>query len=66
MKKKHYGKKKRTISPEHLAKMQAGRARARIHRARMSELDGLKLPGNMPVSMTEKMLDSVRGRRVGK
>ena len=31
-------KKKRTISPEHLAKMQEGRKRAQFHKKRMTRL----------------------------
>lgn len=42
MAKKKSSRKKRTISPEHLAKLQAGRAKAQKHKERvdaLSELD---------------------------
>ena len=43
-KQKSKSKPKRTISPEHLAKMQAGRKRSAVHRSRVKALDenGLK------------------------
>lgn len=67
MRKKRYGSKsshKRTLSSEHLAKMQAGRERARAHRLRMAELKEVGLPHDvMPEGYTKRMLDSVRERR---
>ncbi len=36
------GKKKRTISPEHLAKMKAGRERKQKHNERMKDLSELE------------------------
>lgn len=34
-------KKKRTITPEHLAKMQEGKKKAKLHRERMEQLSDL-------------------------
>lgn len=59
---KRKSKKKRTITPEHLAKMQAGREKAQLHRSRMSSLgerEGLAKTEDVS-SATSRMLDSVR------
>lgn len=53
-------KKKRTISPEHLAKMQEGRKKAQLRKKRMARLNEHGLSGDVPMSKTERMLDSVR------
>lgn len=53
-------KKKRTISPEHLAKMQEGRKKAQLHRKRVARLNEHGLSDNVPMTKTERMLNSVR------
>lgn len=52
--------KKRTISPEHLAKMQEGRKRAKVHRERMTMIEEHGLLKEMPLTETERRLNSVR------
>ena len=42
MAKRRSSKKKRTITPEHLAKMQAGRAKARKHKERVDAVSELE------------------------
>lgn len=51
---------KRTITPEHLAKMQEGRKRAAVQRKRMAELKDSGLYMEQPVSPTERLLNSVK------
>lgn len=53
-------KKKRTISPEHLAKMQEGRKKAQLRRKRVARLNEHGLSDNVPMTKTERMLNSVR------
>lgn len=53
-------RKKRTISPEHLAKMQAGRKRAQTRRKQIALLKEHDFPDIDLRTKTEKMLDSVR------
>lgn len=53
-------KKKRTISPEHLAKMQEGRKKAQLRRKRVARLNEHGLIDNVPMTKTERMLNSVR------
>lgn len=53
-------KKKRTISPEHLAKMQEGRKKAQLRRKRVARLNEHGLSDNAPMTKTERMLNSVR------
>lgn len=58
--KKSHSKKKRTITPEHLAKMQAGRKAASTRRNQMAMLQesGMVLSANE--TKTEKMLRSLK------
>lgn len=56
-------KKKRTISPEHLAKMQEGKKQAKLKRERISRLESRGLSTDVPMSRTEKALNSVRNRK---
>lgn len=53
-------RKKRTISPEHLAKMQEGRKKAQLRRKRVARLNEHGLSDNVPMTKTERMLNSVR------
>lgn len=53
-------KKKRTISPEHLAKMQEGRKKAQLRKKRVARLNEHGLIDNVPMTKTERMLNSVR------
>lgn len=53
-------KKKRTISPEHLAKMQEGRRKAQLHKKRIARLNEHGLSDDVPMTRTERMLNSVR------
>lgn len=59
-KKRKSTKIKRTITPEHLAKMQAGRKTAKVHRERMSELHERGLDKSIGMTNTERMLQNVR------
>lgn len=58
--KKSSHSKKRVLSPEQIAKMQEGRKRAKVHRARMSALNEAHLVDESGPGWTEKMLNSVR------
>ena len=60
MKKKKSAKKKRTISPEHLAKMQEGRRRAKKNRERSQDLKNKGLDFDVKKSKYETMLDKMR------
>ena len=55
-------KTKRTITPEHQAKMQAGRKAAAVHQKRVSELYKTGIVVHEEVTQTERMLNSVRRR----
>lgn len=56
---KHRKKSSRTISPEHLAKMQEGRKRARVRNNRLRELSEKdKLPDCMRTDVDEILLKS--------
>lgn len=52
--------RKRTISPEQQAKMQEGRRQAQIQRRRLAQIREHGLYQEMPVSETEKRLNSIR------
>ena len=52
--------KKRTITPEQQAKMQAGRKKAAVHRERVSQLYDSGLNVSDTMTHTERMLNSVR------
>lgn len=56
-------KKKRTISPEHLAKMQAGRKRAQMIRKREKELDELGVGREAPMGYTDRLLLQAKRRK---
>jgi hypothetical protein len=56
-------KKKRTISPEHLAKMQAGRKRARMIRKRAKELDERGVGREVPMGYTDRLLSQAKRRK---
>ena len=60
MKKKKSVKKKRTLSPEHLAKMQEGRRRAKKNRERFQDLKNKGLDFDVKKSKYETMLDKMR------
>lgn len=60
MKKKKSAKKKRTLSPEHLAKMQEGRRRAKKNRERSQDLKNKGLDFDVKKSKYETMLDKMR------
>lgn len=60
MKKKKSVKKKRTLSPEHLAKMQEGRRRAKKNRERSQDLKNKGLDFDVKKSKYEIMLDKMR------
>lgn len=60
MKKKKSVKKKRTLSPEHLAKMQEGRRRAKKNRERSQDLKNKGLDFDVKKSKYETMLDKMR------
>lgn len=53
-------KTKRTISPEHLAKMQEGRKKAQLYKKRIARLNEHGLSDDVPMTNTERMLNSVR------
>lgn len=53
-------KTKRTISPEHLAKMQEGRKKAQLYKKRIARLNEYGLSDDVPMTNTERMLNSVR------
>lgn len=54
--------KKRTITPEHLAKMQEGRRKAKVHRERLEQLKSAGIYQEVPISETDRLLNSVRRR----
>ena len=56
-------KKKRTISPEHLAKMQEGKKQAQLKRNRLKRLESAGFATKVPETMTERALNSVRNRK---
>lgn len=61
---KKKSKKKRTLSPEHLAKMQEGRKSAASQRKKVAMLESSGLFGTqIQQSHTEKLLKSVRRLR---
>lgn len=60
MKKKKSVKKKRTLSLEHLAKMQEGRRRAKKNRERSQDLKNKGLDFDVKKSKYETMLDKMR------
>lgn len=60
MARKRTKKKKRTISPEHLAKMQEGRKKAQLRKKRIARLNEHGLSDDVPMTNTERMLNSVR------
>lgn len=53
-------KTKRTISPEHLAKMQEGRKKAQLYKKRIARLNEHGFSDDVPMTNTERMLNSVR------
>ena len=53
-------KKKRTLSPEHIAKMQEGRKKATIRKARVEAAEGLGKKVHTFESKTDKILNGVR------
>lgn len=53
-------KTKRTISPEHLAKMQEGRKKALLHKKRVALLDERGFSDDVSMTKIERMLNSVR------
>lgn len=53
-------RKKRTISAEHLAKLQEGRKQAQIYKQRMKQLSEHGFSDNVPMGYTERLLNSVR------
>lgn len=56
-------KKKRMISPEHLAKMQAGRKRAQMIRKREKELDERGVGREAPMGYTDRLLSQAKRRK---
>ena len=58
--KKSKSGKKRTISPEHLAKMQEGRKRVARSRARVADLKERGISTEVPMTNSQRMLNSVR------
>lgn len=63
MAKKRKSKTKRTITPEHLAAMQAGRKKAKVHRERVASVEDLGKTVHMAESKTDKILQSVARRK---
>lgn len=59
-KRRKTSKTKRTIFPEHLAKMQEGRKNAKVHRERVSELHEHGLDKSIGMTNTERMLQGVK------
>lgn len=59
-KKRRRSGKKRTITPEHLAKMQEGRRRAKVHRERLAALKEKGMDQDLPVSEVDRLLNSVK------
>lgn len=59
-------KKKRTISPEHLLKMQEGRKKAQAIRERTKRLDERGLAKAAPMGYTERLLSQVKRKRGGR
>lgn len=55
--------KKRTITPEHLAKMQEGRKHAAVRRNRISELEELGLNKTVPMTYTERILSQAKRKK---
>lgn len=55
-------KTKRTISPEHLAKLQEGRKKALLYKKRVALLDERGFSDDVPMTKTERMLNSLRRR----
>jgi hypothetical protein len=62
MAKRRKSKTKRTITPEHQAKMQAGRKAAAVHQKRVSELYKSGVAVTEEMTRTERMLNSVKRR----
>ena len=56
-------RKKRTLSPEHLAKMQEGRRRAQMIRKREKELDERGVGRDAPMGYTDRVLSQARRRK---
>ena len=52
--------KKRTITPEQQAKMQAGRKNAAVHKKRVSQLYESGVAVHEDVTRTQRMLNSVK------
>ena len=59
-KRKSRKKAKRTITPEHLAKMQEGRVRAKKHKERVAMAENIAKKTPIKQIKTEKLLKSVR------
>lgn len=59
-KRKSRSGKKRTITPEQQAKMQAGRKAAAVHKSRVNQLYESGVAVHEDVTRTERMLNSVR------
>lgn len=53
-------KKKRTLSPEHIQKMQEGRKRARVKRKREEQMKKMGIQGEVYQSKYEKMIEKMR------
>ena len=56
-------KKKRTLSPEQIAKMQEGKRQAKLKRERITRLESKGFATSVPESFTERALNSVRYRK---
>lgn len=53
-------KKKRTLSPEHIQKMQEGRKKARTRRKREEQIKEMGIKGDIYQSKYEKMIEKMR------
>ena len=58
-------KKKRTITPEHLAKMQEGKKKAQRHRERMKDIDDMS-KRMRDAKKNDKITESILQKRIKK